>query len=134
MWAGFRIGYNISFDVNCGGYLKRAADANTVELAHEELQKALGYIENHHLTSGSTRILFDYPSLDLGFWHKNLSASNEELAKITPATTQLEKTNVLIKLRETLLDHGEKGVHVTMPDGISIYPYNWAFCGEPYIW
>ncbi len=40
----------------------------------------------------------------------------------------LERTNVLIKLRETLLDTG-KGTKVTVPDGLAIFPNNklWAF-------
>ena len=39
----------------------------------------------------------------------------------------LEKTNILMKLRETLIDDGEK-TKVTIPPGLSVFPDNkrWA--------
>lgn len=41
---------------NVSGFLKRAADANTIELANQELTKALDYLEANNLTSGYTSI------------------------------------------------------------------------------
>ncbi len=57
---------------------------------------------------------------------RNLKASVEEL-KTLNSTSALEKTNVLMKLRETLLDSGEK-TKVTVPPGLVVYPNNtlWA--------
>ena len=127
IWGAVRGINSIQFNVNCGGYLKRASDANTVEMARGELQKAIAYAEKNKLTEGSTRLIFDYPSCDVGFWFNNLKASDEELSKVTKETSQLEKTNLLIKLRETLLDHAKEGVTVTLPEGISVFPYNWPF-------
>lgn len=123
-WAGIRIVAGISYEQDCGGYLKRAADANTVELADKELSRAVTYIENNQLTSGYTSVIYRTPDEDLGFWYSNLKASQKELQEISPEATQLERTNVLMKLRETLLDDGEKGQSVTQPDGISVYPNN----------
>ena len=40
---------NIQFDRNCGGYLKRAADANTIELAKVELSRAIKYMDENKL-------------------------------------------------------------------------------------
>lgn len=128
LWGGTRAIKAIFFETDCSGYLKRASDANTVEMALSELQKAISYAEKSKLTTGSTRIIFNYPSCDVGFWYNNLKASEQELAKVTPQTSQLERTNLLMKLRETLLDQAEKGTSVTLPDGISIYPFNIAFC------
>lgn len=124
VWAGIRIVAGISFKQDCSGYLKRAADANTVELADKELSRAVTYIENNQLTSGYTSVIYRTPDEDLGFWYSNLKASQKELQEISPEATQLERTNVLMKLRETLLDDGEKGQSVTQPDGISVYPNN----------
>lgn len=46
---------------------------------------------------------------------------------MAPNATQLERSNLLMKLRETLLDQGENGkIVVTFPEGISIYPNNIA--------
>ena len=109
---------------NCTGYLMRAADANTVETAKGELQKVIVYLEEHELTRGNTSVFFNSPKNDIGFWYKNLKESEKELSKIDSTTSSLEKTNVLMKLRETLIDNGESGDEVTMPEGLSKYPNN----------
>ena len=42
----------------------------------------------------------------------------DELMKVDSTTTQLERTNLLMKLRETLTHNdGENGTSVTYPDG-----------------
>jgi hypothetical protein len=79
------------------------------------------------MTSGYTSILWQTPDEDIGFWYTNLKASQQELQNLQ-SNSALEKTNVLIKLRETLLDVGER-TRVTEPEGLSVYPNNklWAF-------
>jgi ribosome recycling factor len=124
VWAGLRIYNGIVYDIHCGGHLKRAADANTVDMAKKELAEVLKYLEDNKMTEGYTSVLWKTPSEDVGFWYQNLKSAKEELDKVTPETTQLERTNVLMKLRETLLDHGEKGDSVTAPGGISVFPSN----------
>ena len=123
---GLRISKKVVFKQNVSGYLKRAADANTIELAEEELTKAITYLEAENLTSGYTSILWQTPDEDIDFWYRNLKASQQELQTLE-SESALEKTNVLIKLRETLLDTGES-TKVTVPDGLSVYPNNkmWA--------
>lgn len=123
LWAGLRIYNNIVYNIDCGGHIKRAADANTVELAAQELKTVIAYLEARGMTSGYTSVLYRTPDEDVGFWYQNLKASLGELEKVMPETTQLERSNILIKLRETLLDHGQS-VTVTRPSGISIYPNN----------
>jgi hypothetical protein len=120
--CGFMIYCSIQFDRNCSGYLKRAADANTIELAKQELRKAVDYIESENLTSGSSHFLFSTPSTDLEFWYLNLKASLEELEATPDDVDRLVASNQLLKLRETLLDQGEKGARVTKPRNIKIYP------------
>jgi hypothetical protein len=122
-----RVVKEVQFDRGCEGYLKRAADANTIDLAKEQMQIALKYIEDNGLTQGYTSVIYNTPDEDVGFWYKNLKASYAELCTVTPETSQLERTNVLMKLRETLLDTHDKGVSVTAPDGISVYPNNLAY-------
>jgi len=114
----------IKFDQKIKGHLKLAADANTIELAEEELGIVLANIEAAGYTEGHTSIFYNKPTEDIGFWYRNLKASKEELAKVTNSS-QLEKTNTLIKLRETLLDGGSEGkTRVTYPDGLARYPNN----------
>ena len=124
VWAVVRIVSWINLDRYCIGYLKRAADANTVSLAHANLTTAIVYAQEHGLTSGYTSILYRTPDEDVGFWYGNLLEASGELGAITDQTTQLERTNVLMKLRETLLDQGDEGVSVTAPPGLSVYPHN----------
>ena len=127
IWLGLRIYNSVVYDIHCGGYLKRAADANTVDMDNKELAEALKYLEYNKMTEGYTSVLWKTPSEDVGFWYQNLKSSKEELEKVKPETTQLERTNVLMKLRETLLDHGENGDSVTAPAGISVFPNNTSY-------
>jgi len=127
MWTGVRIYKSYDFSINCSGHLKRAADANTVETAKKELNTSLVYMENKGLTTGVVSIFLHQPKNDIGFWYENIKASRDELENITPNASQLEKTNVLMKLRETLLDSGEKSDSITCPNGITVYPMNVLF-------
>ncbi len=126
IWAVVRIYLGIQFDRHLTGHLKRAADANTIELAIQEMKTAIDYMEKHDLTQGYTSVLYTTPDEDIGFWYTNLKQSLQELYTIKPDATPLEKSNVLMKLRETLLDEG-KSISVTEPEGISIYPLNTIF-------
>ena len=127
LWAGLRIYNSIVYDIDCGGHIKRAADANTVQLAMQEMKTVVFYLEEKGMTSGYTSVLYRTPDEDVNFWYQNLKMSLSELEKVTPETTQLERSNLLIKLRETLLDHAQSGVTVTSPSGISIFPNNVAY-------
>lgn len=128
LWGTVRIVAAVQTGRKCTAHLKRAADANTIELAKKELDVAIKYIEKHDLTKGSTAILWDTPATDLGFWYENLKASVGELDALSPEASGLEKTNMLMKLRETLVDQGQDGIKVTRPGGISVFPHNTAYC------
>lgn len=114
---------HIEFKQECSGYLKQAADANSVEIALERINKALNYIEANGLTSGYTSILWKTEEENIGFWYKNIKACKKELEACIYSSA-LEKTNVLMKVRESLTDQGEKGTVLTIPSGISRYPNN----------
>lgn len=119
---------SITFNINCGDYLKRAADSNTVELAADNLKIALDYIEANGMTTGYTSVVWKSPDEDVAFWYNNIKESYNEIVSLDESATNLEKTNLLMKLRETLLDNGEKGERLTCPMGISVFPNNtlWA--------
>lgn len=115
---------SVTFDVNCGGHIKRAADANSIELAEQELKTALDYMEANGLTEGTTQVLIPSPSLDVGFWYKNIKSSYNDLVKLD--TTERNRTDVvnttLLKLRESLLDHDHGSEEITAPSKIEHYP------------
>ena len=111
------------FEAQVTGYLKLAADANTIDLAAENLEKAIAFLEANNLTSGNTGVFWETPERDIDFWYRNLTASLEGLKNLE-SDNPLEITNVLIKLRETLVDTGDKGNKVTVPGGIEVYPEN----------
>ena len=58
---------SIQFDQNCGGYLKQAADANTVELAKQRIDIAVKYMEDNHLTDGYTSVLWCTEGDNVGY-------------------------------------------------------------------
>lgn len=117
----------ISFTQNCEGFLKQAADASNPEIALERIDKAISYIEAKNLTSGYTSIVIKTEDENVEFWYRNIVACKKELQSCLEAS-QLERTNVLMKVRESLTDNGEKGTILTVPDGISRHPHNllWA--------
>ena len=118
---------HIKFQQQCSGYLKQAADANTPELALDRVVKSLDYIEDHGLTSGYTSVLWRTEDENIGFWYENIKACKSELEGCMDGS-QLEKSNVLMKVRESLTDNGDQGTKLTIPPGISRYPHN-AFFG-----
>ncbi len=126
-FVGVRTYNDIIFDRECKGFMKRAADANSVELAKKEMKKVIEYLETNNLRSGYTSIIYQTPDEDIGFWYMNMKTSYEELVNMSPQSTPVDKSNALIKLRETLTDQGEKGTKITHPKGISIYPYNTTY-------
>lgn len=122
--AGAVIYKRIDFRQNCSGRLERAANANTVELAIKELDAAIQYAEAKGYTSGYTSVLYNTPDEDVEYWYNNLCASRNELLNLSDSTSTLEKTNTLMKLRETLTDIDKYGTHVIYPDGLQFYPNN----------
>ena len=116
-WATLRIVKGISFDINCHAYIHRAAGATDIETAKVELTKAIEYIEENNLTEGTVSIFLKNPKNDVGFWYDTLKCAYKELDTFSEDTTQLEKTNYLMRMRESFLEIG-------LPHGISIYPNN----------
>ena len=123
-WAGFRGVASINFKRHCGGYLKNAADASSVEQAEKRLAVAVAYIEKHKLNWGHTSVLWNTPDEDVEFWAKNLTNALEELKSLSENSTSLERSNMLMKLRETIMDDTGQGISVTVPKGISVFPNN----------
>lgn len=122
---------SIKFDKDCKGYLKNAADANTPEIALDRINHALEYMEANGLTYGYTSVLWTTEDENIGFWYQNIKACKSEL-EACMGSSQLAKTNVLMKVRETLTDEGESGTIITVPCGVSRFPNNamwfWGGC------
>ena len=114
---------DVSFDKNCSSYLKRAASANSVETAKNELDKALAYLEANNLTEGNSSMIVVYPSNDIGYWYRNLKDFSNEFETLTNASP-LEQSNVLMKFHESLINNEE---NVKTPQDIEIFPYQKIF-------
>jgi hypothetical protein len=106
------------FDVDIGGHMERASNANTIELAIEEMEYVVTNMARRELTKGYTSIAFPEPSEDVGFWYKNMNDSLKELKSVSHNATQLEKSNILMKLRETLHSGSEGREEIAVPTGI----------------
>ena len=111
----------VQFEANCTSYLKMAADANDVKIANKHLTSAIEYLEENNLTSGNTKVFIYKPTCDIGLWYENLKSAQGQLNEVCTREdlTELEESNMLMKLRETLLE-GEGTV--THPSMISLYP------------
>ncbi len=116
-WATLRIVKAVSFDMNCHAYIHRATGATEIETAKVELTKAIKYIEENNLTEGTVSIFLKNPRNDLGFWYSTLKSAYKELDTFSENATQLEKSNYLMRMRESFYEVG-------LPNGISIYPHN----------
>lgn len=124
-WGVARTVHDVQFNREIDGHLERAANANTVALAASELGVALEGAKRWNLTEGYTSIFYRTPDEDLGYWYTNLSQAYAELQTIPESAAPLERSNVLMKLRETIMESGSKGSQaVTVPEGASIYPDN----------
>ena len=126
VFIGVRVRASYLFEMNCSMFLKRAADAATPAIAGESLDQALGYIEAHRLTTGFTSVIWRTPNEDIGFWYRNIRSARGVINELSPHSSLLEQSNVLIRVREVLTDHNEV-TFVTVPSGISIYPHNQAY-------
>jgi hypothetical protein len=123
-WGGYRIVAKISFDHNCGRYLKNAANAKTVDVAKAQLKVALAYMEKNHLTEGYTSILYETSDDNVGYWYDNINSRLGELKNLPSEATPLEKFNMLMELRNTLLSDTSSSSSIIVPEGISVYPDN----------
>lgn len=125
---GIGVSKTIAMDANCIDFFELAANANSVELAERYLTLGIEYLENHNLTSGFTKIAIYKPTNDIGIWYENLKSAQAQLQELKQKEdlTELEESNALMKLRETLLNSGRV---VTHPQYISFHPNStfWAW-------
>lgn len=134
---GSAIVKTIHMSANCISYFSMASDANSVELAEKHLTTAITYLEENNLTDGNTKLIFYNPRNDLGLWYENLKSAQSQLQEMVSREelTELEESNALMKLRETLL-YSEGGV--THPSMISFYPNHiswfWTLCLSWLLW
>lgn len=131
---GVGIVKTIKFEANCISYFQCAADANSVKIAEKHLTSGINYLEQNNLTSGYTKIFVYRPTNDIGLWYENLKSAQLQLQELSKKEelTELEESNSLMKLRETLLDN--QGT-VTHPEGVMFHPsYTSYFWTAVFIW
>jgi len=150
-YSGVRLVNSITYDREVGGHLKLAADANNVDLAARKLALAIEGMDARGICKKGgddcfTSILYRTPDEDVGYWRENIVSTLADLEAMTDEekADNLIESNQLIKVRETLLDSGQNGDHVTSPDGIAIYGMNdpmawWGILsvllgGAAYVW
>lgn len=120
---------HIEFKQNCTSYLKGAANANSISLAINRLQPAILFLEQNHKTQGYSHIFIKTEDANVTFWFQNLKSAQHELLKIQHTTlTPLEESNVLMKLKETIMEQNQYGSYVTLPPHIVFFPQQtqWA--------
>ncbi|MFR2534174.1 MAG: hypothetical protein ACLTEH_06295 [Clostridia bacterium] len=110
MYIIVRIDKGIQFNTSCNSYITAAVEAESPQLAKENLAKALTYLESNKLTSGNSSILRGHRD-DISRWYQTISNSYTKLN--TTPLEKLEKSNYLIQMRKDIL-------MVNHPSGISI--------------
>lgn len=128
-WGASSYYNSLCYSWNCGQYLERAANATTVGNAIENMDHALSYLDENGMTEGNTGVLWQTPKNDVGYWYKNLSDATTELQTLPEESSPMEKSNMLMKLKEAILDVGEKGTYVAQPAGIHNFPHNPLYLG-----
>ncbi len=120
---------NIQLDQKCTGYLKRAADANSIEMAKGQLDIAIQYLEQNNITHGYTSVIYQTPDEDVEYWYNNLKSCQNELSDPKKVSTLDGEKLTLLKLRQTLIDQTKNGDEITYPSGLAQYPNNrlWFF-------
>lgn len=122
-----RIYCRVMFDIECGDHMKLAAGTGSVELAKAEMAKVVQYLEGHGMTTGFTSIYYEGPEDDIGFFYKNVKSLLAEIEAVSDGATALEKSNMLMKAKEMLTHNKDGTIAITVPEGISIFPYNSRF-------
>jgi len=119
----------INFKKGCADYLKLAGDAPDIYKAQEFLSKALDFMEKTGRTKGNSAFFFKTPRNDVGTWYQQIKGAEKTLKelieqeKVEPhSVDRLTKDNALMKIREVVLDEGNEGVRVTLPQHIDVFP------------
>lgn len=107
---------NEKYNLSCGDYITRAAQANTVETALAEINPAIAYAEKRHMTEGYTSVVYNTPDEDIGFWYHKLATSRDTLLSLPVTSAPEERAVVLLKFNQS--------INVVPPSGISQYPAN----------
>ena len=118
------------FKIEFLGHLERAANTTLTETALNELGIGVDYLEIKQMTSGFTSVVWNTPDEDVGYFYTNLKNAYANLHKINYTGTEIEKSNALLKLKESLIyNNGKHGDKVIYPDDLQYYQnkYIWAF-------
>src|SRR3989339_359299 len=99
-------------NVNFDSHLRVASHASTVVMAVDELQLAMGYLEEHKLTEGNTGIFWKTNDKDLGIYHQKLMDEIQHLESLSEDPK--EQDLALTRVSEVVYSY---------PSGISFYPY-----------
>lgn len=110
------------FDRDIGSHLKKAADSPTVGEAANQMDAALSAIEEQDLTGGNSAFIFKTEETSVETWYRQLKQVQTDLHDLPDDASPLERSNVLIKVRETILDSGSDGDYLTLPPYITVYP------------
>lgn len=126
-WVAVRVYCGIQFNIGIENYISQAASSPSPQVASDKLSVAIAEIERQRLTQGNTGVLFTYPTNDVGFWYKRLTDSRAILMRLPPGDAELEVSNTMMRVHESLVANGKEGSSVIAPEGISIFPHNVAF-------
>lgn len=116
-WAITRIVKNNRFDNNVTYYIDEADKSNDITYSCEKASIANDYLKNNNLTSGYTSIVSRERDEDLYIFYDSIDKKTNYFC--------LSRNKDYIKLYQEYADMRNMKPHdVSVPQGISIYPYN----------
>ena len=116
---------SLKWQANCGEWLQQASNANSASIGLERLTNAINYLESNKITQGSSHIIYATPNTNVEIWYQNLKAAQKQLQDSVnnKNLSNLEESNILMKLRETLTEKDA----VIVPENIVYYPNGFMF-------
>lgn len=127
-WSVLRITAGIQYNQTIGSEIYSATTAATPQEAESHLANAINMAKDRGYTHGNTGILFTYSDNDVGIWYNRLVSSDVVLKSlIENSKSELEVSNTMMRVHESLTAVGKEGSEARSPDGISVFPNNVAY-------
>lgn len=120
-----------NFEDTHGRLLRRAATAQTAEVALSSLDQALRGLEADGLTHGNTAFFRARRETDIGLWYQGLRSARTELqtALASSPASEASQQLALRRFHDRLAYGGPEGTVLIMPESIACHPWNRALLG-----
>jgi hypothetical protein len=127
-WAITRGVLAQTYENNVGAPLRAADSTFSVDVAQAKLGLVITFLESRGVgeISGSTSLFVPSPDEDIGAWYVRLKGANNLLQSLDENSTQEQEDAAMMAMYRATSRPGHLH-NVYVPEGISVYPNNWAY-------